>query len=83
MAAFALSYENFTLILQVHYFSLTWTLYNWKKSRLENEEMNKKRGMKVKPKKTYSSQVKVSHVQRTIHGSMVAKFSVYIQFLNG
>lgn len=47
------------------------------------KEMNKKRGMKVKPKKTYSSQVKVSHVQRTIHGSMVAKFAVYIQFLNG
>lgn len=48
MAAFALSYENFTLILQVHYFSLTWTLYNWKKSRLENEEMNKKIGKKLR-----------------------------------
>lgn len=48
------------------------------------KEMNKKRGIKVKPKKTYSfgsSQVKVSHVQRTVHSSSGGQiFSVYPVF---
>lgn len=50
------------------------------------KEMNKKRGIKVKPKKTCSFRsfhVKVCHVKRTDHSISGGQFSVYIQFLNG